>query len=57
MRYAIDSAKLKNELGWQPKYTDFRNGLEQTIEWYKNNEAWWKPQKTEAEAKYNELGR
>jgi dTDP-glucose 4,6-dehydratase len=57
LRYAIDASKLKNELGWQPKYTDFKQGLADTIEWYKQNEAWWRPQKAETEAKYQELGR
>lgn len=57
LRYAIDSSKIRNELGWQPKYTDFREGLTQTINWYKDNEAWWKPQKEATEAKYQELGR
>jgi len=57
LRYAIDSTKLRKELGWEPKYTDFRAGLAATIEWYKQNEAWWKPQKAETEAKYKELGR
>ncbi len=57
LRYAIDSSKLGSELGWKPKYTDFKTGLTATIEWYKQNEAWWKPQKTETEAKYKELGR
>lgn len=56
-RYAIDSAKIRGELGWQPKYTDFKAGLADTIEWYKNNEAWWRPQKDETEARYKELGR
>ncbi len=57
LRYAIDATKIKNELGWQSKYSDFRQGLSQTIEWYKRNENWWKPQKAETEAKYKELGR
>jgi dTDP-glucose 4,6-dehydratase len=57
LRYAIDSTKLRAELGWRPKYTDFRDGLQQTIDWYKENEAWWRPQKAATEAKYKELGR
>jgi len=40
-RYAIDFSKIKNELGWEPKY-NFEEGLKETIEWYKNNEEWWK---------------
>lgn len=40
-RYAIDFSKIKNELGWEPKVS-FEEGLRQTIEWYKNNEEWWK---------------
>ena len=38
-RYAIDSTKLQNELGWKPKYT-FETGIHETIEWYKNNQTW-----------------
>jgi dTDP-glucose 4,6-dehydratase len=40
-RYAIDSTKIKNELGWEPEYT-FEKGMEETIEWYLNNREWWK---------------
>jgi dTDP-glucose 4,6-dehydratase len=40
-RYAIDFSKIKNELGWEPSVT-FEEGMQKTIEWYKNNEAWWK---------------
>jgi dTDP-glucose 4,6-dehydratase len=57
MRYAIDSSKLRSELGWTPRYRNFRDGLAATIAWYRDNEAWWRPQKDAAEAKYAELGR
>jgi dTDP-glucose 4,6-dehydratase len=57
LRYAIDSSKLREELGWEPKYTDFTSGLKATIEWYKDNEAWWKPQKHATEIKYQKIGR
>jgi dTDP-glucose 4,6-dehydratase len=57
LRYAIDATKLRTELGWEPKFTDFRKGLAETIEWYKNNRDWWEPQKSATEAKYQELGR
>jgi dTDP-glucose 4,6-dehydratase len=56
LRYAIDSSKLRDELGWEPKYTNFRDGLQATIDWYTQNEAWWKPQKAETEAKYKAAG-
>jgi dTDP-glucose 4,6-dehydratase len=59
MRYAMDSTKLRTELGWQPQYTDtggMRQGLQQTIDWYKTNEAWWKREKDVTEAKYREAG-
>ena len=57
LRYAIDSTKLREELGWEPKFTDFESGLKDTIEWYKENESWWKPQKQATEDKYKEIGR
>src|SRR3954469_7636101 len=40
LRYAIDATKLREELGWKPKYT-FETGIEQTIKWYLDNQDWW----------------
>ncbi|MER1995651.1 MAG: dTDP-glucose 4,6-dehydratase [Arthrobacter sp.] len=56
LRYAIDSTRLRTELGWQPKFSDFEAGIEDTIAWYRENEAWWRPQKAETEAKYKVQG-
>lgn len=52
LRYAIDAAKIRRELGWEPRYTTFREGLAATIAWYRDNAAWWKPIKDAVEAKY-----
>lgn len=57
LRYSNDSTKLRTELGWQPRYGDFRAGLAATIDWYRHNEWWWKPQKHATEARYTLLGR
>lgn len=54
-RYAVDWSKIKNELGWEPTKT-FSEWLELTIEWYKKNEWWWRPLKTEAEKLYARTG-
>ena len=56
VRYAIDPSVLEDELGWAPKHTDFEVGLRETIDWYRNNESWWRPLKDEAEATYRERG-
>lgn len=53
LRYAIDYSKLKNELGWEPKYTNFTKGLEDTINWYIDNTDWWMPVKESVEEKYS----
>lgn len=50
-RYAVDWSKLNQELGWEPSVT-LEEGLRQTIEWYKNNEAWWKEVKSGEYQKY-----
>ena len=43
-RYALDCAKLQ-ALGWKPA-CDFQTGMAETVEWYKNNQSWWRPIKT-----------
>ncbi len=59
MRYAMDSSKLRRELGWQPQYTDqngMENGLKATVDWYAANHAWWEAQKQAVEANYAKQG-
>lgn len=60
MRYAMDSTKLRTELGWQPTFTDtetgMRDGLTQTIRWYEENSHWWQPLKAAVETKYAQSG-
>lgn len=55
-RYAIDSSKLRRELGWQPKHINFDEGLRDTIAWYEDNRDWWEGTKQETEAKYAKQG-
>ena len=41
-RYAIDATRIEQELGWRPQET-FKTGIEKTVRWYLDNEAWWRP--------------
>jgi dTDP-glucose 4,6-dehydratase len=49
LRYSVDISKINKELGYVPQ-VNFEEGLAQTINWYKNNEAWWKKHKQSAPA-------
>lgn len=51
-RYAVDSSKLSQTLGWRPVHTDFETGLRETIAWYRDNIEWWKREKEETEQRY-----
>ena len=56
LRYAIDSTKLREELGWEPRFTSFEDGLRDTVAWYRDNEPWWRAAKAATEAKYQAAG-
>ena len=56
LRYAIDSTKLRTKLGWKPEFSKFESGLVDTIQWYRDNEAWWAPSKDMTEAFYASKG-
>ncbi len=47
LRYAIDPTRIRDELGWRPSVT-LEEGLERTVQWYLDNEAWWRPLLTRA---------
>ena len=55
-RYAIESGKLRAELGWTPRFQDFEAGLADTVEWYRTREDWWRPHKQATEAFYATKG-
>ena len=52
LRYAIDPSKLRDELGWDKPATNFALGLASTIDWYRENQAWWSESKSQTELKY-----
>jgi dTDP-glucose 4,6-dehydratase len=41
-RYSLASDKLREQLGWEPQVR-FDDGIERTVQWYRDNEAWWEP--------------
>jgi dTDP-glucose 4,6-dehydratase len=45
LRYSVDITKIAEELGYRPRW-DFATGLRETVEWYRDNRAWWEPIKT-----------
>ncbi len=53
LRYAIDATKLKKELNWLPTYA-FEKGLQETVNWYCNNQKWWQKIKSGEYRKYYE---
>ena len=56
LRYAIDATRLRTELGWEPAFTSFGDGLARTVDWYREHEEWWRPAKARTEERYAAAG-
>ena len=56
LRYAIDSTKLRPDLDWMPRYTNFDEGIAATIDWYTTNRMWWENDKKSVEEFYRAQG-
>lgn len=54
-RYAVNWSKIQREYAWQPEHS-FADWLAETVNWYKQNEPWWRPLKQEAETLYQKTG-
>ena len=57
LRYAIDATRTREELGWVPRLTDLREGLQHTVDWYTDHRDWWEPVKDGVEARYAQAER
>lgn len=56
LRYAIDASRIRQELEWEPRFSDFEAGLRDTISWYSSHEEWWSAEKDLTEAIYSDRG-
>jgi len=54
-KYSLDWRKIRKDLGWKPEH-EFDVWLKKTVEWYKDNEWWWRPLKRRAEKLYDKTG-
>jgi dTDP-glucose 4,6-dehydratase len=55
MKYSVDWSKIRKNLGWKPLF-DYDTWLTKTVEWYEQNEWWWRPLKKGSEKLYEKTG-